>query len=119
MRDIRAGAQPPGLPKAPNFQPNSFHIFLLKIARAAAIWRVPYCYVYELQDQGWRSQPRFMAASTHKVALDRILDHVVTHSLKIVSTIFHGGEPLLVGPRNLDENMAAGTQISDTQRRGA
>src|ERR1043165_3946502 len=75
--------------------------FLFKIASRCNL-ACPYCYVYELRDQSWRSQPSFMSEATMEVALERIRDHVVAHSIPVVSVIFHGGEPLLVGPRRLD-----------------
>ena len=76
--------------------------FLFKVASRCNL-ACTYCYVYELEDQGWRSQPRFMSAATHKAALERIRDHVIAHALPGVTVIFHGGEPLLVGPHGLDE----------------
>lgn len=75
--------------------------FLLKIASRCNL-ACPYCYVYELEDQGWRAQPRFMSAATQEAALGRIRDHVLAHGLGAVTVIFHGGEPLLAGPDGID-----------------
>ena len=82
--------------------PIPFDTFLLKVASRCNL-ACPYCYVYELRDHGWKSQPSFMAASTHDAALRRIHDHIVEHSVPVISVIFHGGEPLLVGPDGLNE----------------
>jgi uncharacterized protein len=76
--------------------------FLFKVASRCNL-ACPYCYVYELRDQSWQAQPTFMSAETHGLALDRIRDHVVAHAIPIVTAIFHGGEPLLIGPRGLEE----------------
>lgn len=55
-----------------------------------------YCYVYNLGDDGWKSQPRRMA--------DDVLDAVVSQLGKLshgqnrpLSVVLHGGEPLLMG----------------------
>jgi uncharacterized protein len=82
--------------------------FLFKVASRCNL-ACPYCYVYELRDQGWRSQPTFMSARTHELALDRIRDHILSHSVPLVTSIFHGGEPLLIGPQALHE-MASRTR---------
>ena len=82
--------------------------FLFKVASRCNL-ACPYCYVYELRDQSWQAQPSFMSAETHALALDQIRDHVVAHSIPIVTAIFHGGEPLLIGPRGL-EAMAVRTR---------
>jgi uncharacterized protein len=75
--------------------------FLFKVASRCNL-ACPYCYVYRLRDQGWQSQPVFMTAETHALALNRIRDHVVAHGVPLVTIIFHGGEPLLIGPDGLD-----------------
>ena len=79
-----------------------FNTFLFKIASGCNL-ACPYCYVYELRDQGWRAQPPFMQQSTYKTALARIRTHVVAQGVPVTSLIFHGGEPLLVGPQSLDD----------------
>jgi uncharacterized protein len=80
-------------------------MFLMKVASRCNL-ACPYCYVYELRDQGWRSQPTFMKESTLRVVLQKIREHVVSNSLPAVSVIFHGGEPLLIGPERLNETAA-------------
>lgn len=56
-----------------------------------------YCYVYELQDTGWRRQPRTMPAAVRSRLAARIAEHVRRHRLRRVRVILHGGEPLLAG----------------------
>lgn len=79
-----------------------FDTFLFKIASRCNL-ACPYCYVYELPDQSWRAQPKFIAPATHKKALQRVREHVTSHSVPTVAAIFHGGEPLLIGHQRLDE----------------
>lgn len=62
-----------------------------------------YCYVYELQDQSWRSRPAGMAMSTLQATAARIAEHVKDHVLDTVRVVFHGGEPLLAGAEFLGE----------------
>jgi len=56
-----------------------------------------YCYVYSLQDTGWRDRPRLMAPETVRAVAARIREHASAHHLPEVSVVFHGGEPLLAG----------------------
>jgi len=44
-----------------------------------------------------------MSAETHRLALRRIREHVIKHALPSITSIFHGGEPLLIGPQGLDD----------------
>ncbi|MEV2240654.1 FxsB family cyclophane-forming radical SAM/SPASM peptide maturase [Micromonospora sp. NPDC049891] len=57
-----------------------------------------HCYVYEHADQSWRGRPMIMDARTVAAVADRIAEHAVTHRLRRVSVVLHGGEPLLLGP---------------------
>src|SRR3954454_1160948 len=55
-----------------------------------------YCYVYNMGDDGWRSQPKRMSAAVIDAVIDQVgrLSHVQDHP---VSVVLHGGEPLLLG----------------------
>jgi uncharacterized protein len=55
-----------------------------------------YCYVYNLGDDGWKSQPRRMADEVLNAIIGRLgeLSHAQKRSLSVV---LHGGEPLLLG----------------------
>ena len=55
-----------------------------------------YCYVYQMGDESWRSQPKRMTSAT----LDRLataLRRLVKRQASPLSVVFHGGEPLLIG----------------------
>ena len=56
-----------------------------------------YCYVYEMADGGWRSQPKLMARET-VTALASQMASLVRHQGRGFELVFHGGEPLLIGP---------------------
>src|SRR5258707_243186 len=60
-----------------------------------------HCYVYEHADQSWRRKPQNMATATVAQAARRISEHASRHQLPRVSVILHGGEPLLLGPDEL------------------
>ncbi|RFU40167.1 FxsB family radical SAM/SPASM domain protein [Actinomadura logoneensis] len=62
-----------------------------------------YCYVYAKSDQRWRHRPPLMAPATVRAAADRIAEHVRAHRLPDVSVVLHGGEPLLAGPRRVEQ----------------
>lgn len=55
-----------------------------------------YCYVYNLGDEGWKSQPRRMADAVMDSLVDQLgaLSHSQSRPLSVV---LHGGEPLLLG----------------------
>ncbi|PWI20797.1 radical SAM protein [Streptomyces sp. Act143] len=56
-----------------------------------------YCYIYELQDTGWRTRPRTMPGHVRARLTRRIAEHVRQHGLRHVRVILHGGDPLLAG----------------------
>lgn len=82
-----------------------FYSFILKVASICNL-DCSYCYVYNMADQRWKVQPKFMSQEVLNVTLDRIHEHLVSHGADSALVIFHGGEPLLLGPSGLDE-MAA------------
>jgi uncharacterized protein len=82
---------------AVGWRPVPFREFVLKIHSRCDL-ACDYCYMYEMADQSWRSQPRRMPRSVIDKAAGRIADHVRAHRLDWVKLILHGGEPLLAGP---------------------
>ncbi|GAA3135301.1 FxsB family radical SAM/SPASM domain protein [Planomonospora alba] len=82
---------------ASGWQPSAFQQFILKIhSRCDLACR--YCYMYEMADQSWRSQPRRMSEAVVDRTAARIAEHALAHDLAEVEVILHGGEPLLAGP---------------------
>ena len=78
------------------WRPTPFTEFILKIHSRCDL-SCRYCYVYEMADKSWRSQPKRMSRETVDQAAARIAEHVSKHSLEAVQVILHGGEPLLAG----------------------
>jgi uncharacterized protein len=62
-----------------------------------------YCYVYTMADQSWRSRPVFPSAETIAATAARIGEHALAHRIPEVTIVLHGGEPLLAGPRRIDD----------------
>jgi uncharacterized protein len=83
-------------------EPVPFQQFILKVHSRCNL-SCSYCYVYEMADQAWRSQPRRMAPAITARTAERIAEHVKQHNLSAVDVILHGGEPLLTGPEWLTE----------------
>ncbi|MFI6388863.1 FxsB family cyclophane-forming radical SAM/SPASM peptide maturase [Nonomuraea sp. NPDC050547] len=78
------------------WRPTPFRQFIVKLHSRCNL-ACDYCYVYEMADQGWRSQPRRMAKATIDRVAARIAEHAAGHGLSGVEVILHGGEPLLAG----------------------
>lgn len=74
-----------------------FHTFLMKVASRCNL-DCDYCYMYRMPDQSWIRRPRFMESSVLQMAVHRIREHVETHKIPHINIVFHGGEPLLLGP---------------------
>lgn len=73
---------------------------LLKLASRCNL-DCSYCYVYRMGDQGWRIQPKRMSVETLTVLADRLRDLALGQG-RPFAVVFHGGEPLLVGPARFE-----------------
>ena len=56
-----------------------------------------YCYVYNVGDDTWKTQPRVMSTNVVQRLLERVKTHCMYHHIDTFPLIFHGGEPLLCG----------------------
>jgi uncharacterized protein len=56
-----------------------------------------YCYMYNMGDDSYKKQPKFMSDEVVDALLERVKNHCVRHHVEIFSLAFHGGEPLLAG----------------------
>jgi uncharacterized protein len=79
------------------WQPSPFAEFIVK-AHSRCDLKCDYCYMYEMADQSWRDQPRVMSEEIADLTARRIGEHARAHSLREITLILHGGEPLLAGP---------------------
>ncbi|GAA3753118.1 hypothetical protein GCM10022225_42310 [Plantactinospora mayteni] len=86
---------------AGDWRPVPFRQFIVKLHSRCNL-SCDYCYIYEMADQTWRTLPGGMARETLRQAARRIGEYAERHGLAEVQVIYHGGEPLLVGPDYLD-----------------
>ncbi|MGR6913283.1 FxsB family cyclophane-forming radical SAM/SPASM peptide maturase [[Actinomadura] parvosata] len=86
---------------ASGWRPTPFRQFILKIHSRCDL-ACTYCYMYEMADQSWRSQPLRMAPDVVTAVAARIAEHVRAHDLPSIELILHGGEPLLVSPEEIE-----------------
>lgn len=72
---------------------------LLKVASRCNL-NCSYCYIYHMSDDGWRNQPKLMSDAVQTATVRQLTDLQVyqEHALDVV---LHGGEPLLVGPKQM------------------
>lgn len=81
---------------------------LLKVASQCNI-NCRYCYVYNMGDDGWVDMPNFISQDTIK-AISKELNVLKTTQVRPFAIVLHGGEPLLVGARRL-ENLLSSLRI--------
>ncbi|RAY12972.1 radical SAM protein [Actinomadura craniellae] len=78
------------------WRPTPFREFVLKIHSRCNL-ACDYCYMYEMADQSWRSQPRRMSRPIVDSVAVQIAEHARTNGLSRIGVTLHGGEPLLAG----------------------
>lgn len=71
---------------------------ILKVASRCNL-NCDYCYMYNLGDTSYQTQPRFMSDEVTDAIIEKVNIHCRINSLKKFEFIFHGGEPLLVSPK--------------------
>jgi uncharacterized protein len=81
---------------ANGWTPAPFREFIVKVHSRCDL-SCDYCYMYEMADQSWRSQPRRMSSDIAECTASRIGEHARAHQLQKIALILHGGEPLLAG----------------------
>lgn len=73
---------------------------LLKVASQCNI-NCRYCYVYNMGDDSWVDMPNFISQDTTK-AISKELNELKTKQQRPFAIVLHGGEPLLLGARRLE-----------------
>lgn len=91
---------------ANGWRPVPFHEFVLKVHGRCDL-SCDYCYMYEMADQSWRTQPKRMSSAVAERTAARIGEHVRAHDLTEIAVVLHGGEPLLAGPEAIEHVVAA------------
>ncbi|MCI0561777.1 MAG: radical SAM protein [Nitrososphaera sp.] len=74
---------------------------LIKVASRCNI-NCTYCYIYNMGDTGWADMPSHISQETI-LAVARALDELTRIQTRPFAVVLHGGEPLLLGPRKLDQ----------------
>lgn len=69
---------------------------VLKVASRCNL-NCEYCYMYNLGDETYKSQPKFMSEVIVDYVLNNVRTYLTKSGSKTFTFIFHGGEPLLVG----------------------
>jgi uncharacterized protein len=69
---------------------------VLKVASRCNL-NCEYCYMYNLGDMTYKSQPKVMSNDIVESILTRVSTYLTLSGSKTFAFIFHGGEPLLVG----------------------
>jgi uncharacterized protein len=91
---------------ADGWRPLPFREFVLKVHSRCNL-ACDYCYMYEMADQSWLSQPKRMSLAVTEQTAKRIGEHVRAHDLTEIGLVLHGGEPLLAGPDVIAEVLRA------------
>ena len=74
---------------------------VVKIAQRCNL-NCSYCYMYQHADQSWRRRPPFMSEETFGHLLTRVEEYCDGRTGREMNLIFHGGEPMLMDPRQFD-----------------
>ncbi len=74
------------------------HSIVLKVASRCNI-NCSYCYMYNMGDTSYLSQPKAISTTTIDQLCLRINEHRLEHDVKVFNVYLHGGEPLLVGKK--------------------
>jgi uncharacterized protein len=86
--------------------PNLINGLVVKIAQRCNL-NCSYCYMYNHQDQSFRSRPVFMSHEVFRALCKRIRSHCESNPGHTISVVLHGGEPMLFDPHTLDSWMNA------------
>lgn len=74
-----------------------FNALVVKIASRCNL-NCSYCFMYNLGDETYKLQPKFMSEDTVDAILLRTRNYILQYDKKYFSFLFHGGEPLLASP---------------------
>lgn len=87
--------------RAGGWRPQPFREFVLKLHSHCNL-ACDYCYVYESEDQSWRTRPATLSEAVISRLASRIAEHADRHGLDEIEIVLHGGEPLMAGPKLID-----------------
>ncbi|WP_309877669.1 radical SAM protein [Chryseobacterium rhizosphaerae] len=84
--------------------------FVLKVASRCNL-NCSYCYMYNLGDKTYLSQPKFMSMETITVFAQKLHTYCQEKKARYVQIVFHGGEPMLWGKENYKQAIEIFTTI--------
>lgn len=67
---------------------------VLKVASRCNL-NCTYCYMYNLGDETYKQQPKFMGQHVVDALLQKVKSHIIDNQVERFSFVFHGGEPML------------------------
>lgn len=76
--------------------------FFLRVAARCNLC-CDYCYVFRHRDMSWKNLPAHMDLATVQIFSDRLKEYLLETQIKEVNIIYHGGEPLIIGPDRIIE----------------
>ncbi|WDF57309.1 radical SAM protein [Mucilaginibacter sp. KACC 22063] len=76
--------------------------YVIKVASRCNL-NCSYCYMYNLGDQTYLKQPKFMSIDTITALAQRLYSYCKRSDTKFIHIIFHGGEPLLLSKEYYSE----------------
>jgi uncharacterized protein len=76
-------------------------LLILKVAERCNL-ACTYCYMYFKGDESWRDRPAIMPRATFRDTLGWMRRESIGSVETPVTLLFHGGEPLLIGPARFD-----------------
>lgn len=79
--------------------------FVLKIVSRCNL-NCSYCYMYNMGDQTYLKQPKFMSLETMQFFADRLKSYSDKSGNKHMQIVFHGGEPLMAKPEYFEKTIA-------------
>lgn len=74
-----------------------------------------YCYMYNMGDDSYKLQPKFMSDLVVESIFLRIKNHSIINNLERFLIVFHGGEPLLTGIDFYENFVSIGQKVIGNQ----
>lgn len=71
-----------------------------------------YCYEYANGDTTWKTKPKHISADVASHISNRIKEYCLSHKISTINLVAHGGEPLLLGAKKLDDIFGLIREIS-------
>jgi len=76
--------------------------FVVKIARDCNL-NCSYCYEYNMGDDSWKEQEKYMSLEVLRRLISRIEEHCKEYKINQLEIMMHGGEPTIVGKKRMIE----------------